>query len=144
MSNVARSDEPKVNQAQSSNQNQRPKLRNIGSMIPNLNDSPSPPPSPARGEGEKCSFQANHMDTDRSPKTFHFSGCSKMPGYKAPEVLRVASRRIRSDILPRRRVGESARGVLCRTLQQACPVLDTGKDEGNPQNLGTHGCFSAA
>src|SRR5512139_2546501 len=46
-------------------------------------------------------------------------------------ILRVASRRIRSDILPRRRVGESARGVLECTLQQACPVLDTGKDDGN-------------
>jgi hypothetical protein len=45
-------------------------------------------------------------------------------------ILRVASRRIRSDILPRRRVGESARGVPKCTPEQACPVLDTGKDEG--------------
>jgi len=55
-------------------------------------------------------------------------------------ILRVASRRIRSDILPRRRVGESARGVLGGTPQQACPVLDTGKDEGNDAD----GRFSAA
>jgi len=36
----------------------------------------------------------------------------------APEILRVASRRIRSDVLPRRRVGESARGVPGCTLQR--------------------------
>jgi len=62
-----------------------------------------------------------------------FPGCSKMPlpspkrlraGRQmqvepceipfagAPEILRVASRRIRSDFLPRRRVGEPARGLL--------------------------------
>jgi len=40
------------------------------------------------------------------------AGCSKMPRRKAPEILRVASRRIRSDILPRRRVGESAEAYL--------------------------------
>src|SRR4030042_2347303 len=34
---------------------------------------------------------------------------------QAGEILRVASRRIRSDFLPRRRVGEPARGVLGRT-----------------------------
>jgi len=33
-------------------------------------------------------------------------------------ILRAASRRIRSASLPRRRVGESARGVLESTLQQ--------------------------
>ena len=43
-------------------------------------------------------------------------------------------------LLPRRRVGESARGVLGCTPQQACPVLDTGKDEGNAAD----GRFSAA
>ena len=43
-------------------------------------------------------------------------------------------------LLPRRRVGESARGVLGRTPQQACPVLDTGKDEGNA----AEGRFSTA
>jgi hypothetical protein len=42
----------------------------------------------------------------------------EIPPAGAPEVLRVASRRIRSDILPRRRVGESARGVLGCTLQR--------------------------
>jgi len=41
-----------------------------------------------------------------------------MPRCKAPEILRVASRQIRSDILPRRRVGESARSVLERTPQR--------------------------
>jgi len=41
-----------------------------------------------------------------------------MPRCKAPETLRVASRRIRSDFLPRRRVGESAGGVLGRTPQR--------------------------
>ena len=47
-----------------------------------------------------------------------FPGWSKMPRCKAPEILRVASRRIRSDFLPRRRVGESARGVLGSTPQR--------------------------
>jgi len=28
--------------------------------------------------------------------------------------------------------------------QQACPVLDTGKDERNPAPRGTHGRFSSA
>jgi hypothetical protein len=32
-------------------------------------------------------------------------------------------------LLPRQRVSELARGVIGRTPQQACPVLDTGKDE---------------
>ncbi len=41
-----------------------------------------------------------------------------MPRCKAPEILRVASRRIRSDILPRRRVGESAKGVPGCTPQR--------------------------
>ena len=46
------------------------------------------------------------------------------------------------------------RQILCRerfktvpyrfTLQQACPVLDTGQDEGNPAKRGTDGRFSAA
>ncbi|MBP1695952.1 MAG: hypothetical protein H6Q48_1203 [Deltaproteobacteria bacterium] len=66
------------------------------------------------------------------PQAFH------LPSRQA--ILRVASRRIRSDFLPRRRVGESARGVLRGTLQQACPVLDTEKDEGNAAD----GLFSAA
>mgnify|MGYP003457678893 CR=1 FL=1 len=43
------------------------------------------------------------------PRAFH------LPFRQA--ILRVASRRIRSDFLPRRRVGESARGVLERTPQ---------------------------
>jgi hypothetical protein len=43
---------------------------------------------------------------------------------KAPEILRVAPRRIRSDIMPRRRVGESARGVLEL-------YATTMKDKGN-------------
>jgi len=43
-------------------------------------------------------------------------------------------------LLPRRRVSESARSVLRCTLQQACPVLDTGKDEGNKVD----GRFSAS
>ena len=30
------------------------------------------------------------------------------------------------------------------TLQQACHVLDTGKDEGNPAKRGTDGRFSTA
>ncbi len=30
------------------------------------------------------------------------------------------------------------------TQQQACPVLDTGRDEGNPAKRGTDGRFSAA
>jgi hypothetical protein len=55
-------------------------------------------------------------------------------------ILRVASRRIRSDFLSRRRAGEAAGGVLGCTSQQACPVLDAGKDEGNAAD----GCFSAA
>ena len=42
------------------------------------------------------------------------------------------------------RDSESARGVLGSTPQQACPVLDTGKDEGNPAKRGTDGRFSAA
>jgi len=46
-------------------------------------------------------------------------------------IPRVVSQRIRSDFLPRRRVCESAKGVLEGTPQQACPVLDTTKDEGN-------------
>ena len=56
-----------------------------------------------------------------------------MPRCKAPEILRVASRRIRSDCLPRRRVGEPARGVLPR-------YAATTKDEGNAAD----GRFSAA
>ena len=36
----------------------------------------------------------------------------EIPFAGAPEILRVASRRIRSDYLPRLRVGEPARGVL--------------------------------
>ncbi len=51
-------------------------------------------------------------------KKSFFPGWSKMPGCKAPEILRVASRRIRSDLLPRRRVGESARGVPECTSQR--------------------------
>jgi hypothetical protein len=43
----------------------------------------------------------------------------------APEILRVASRRIRSDFLPRRRVGESARGVLECTLQRLALLDNT-------------------
>jgi hypothetical protein len=76
----------------------------------------------------------------QSVENLIFSGWSKMPGCKAPDILRVASRRIRSDILPRRRVGQSARGVLECTLQQASPMLDTGKDEGNAAD----GRFSTA
>ena len=45
-----------------------------------------------------------------SPRAFH------LPVRQA--TLRVASRRIRSDFLPRRRVGESARGVLGCTPQR--------------------------
>ncbi len=41
-----------------------------------------------------------------------------MPRCKAPEILRVVSRRIRSDFLPRREVGEPAGGVLGSTLQR--------------------------
>ena len=52
----------------------------------------------------------------RHPRAFH------LPFRQA--ILRVASRRIRSDILPRRRVGESARGVLRM-------YAATTKDEGN-------------
>ena len=78
-------------------------------------------------------FQAGQKCLDaRRPQAFH------LPFRQA--ILRVASRRIRSDSLPRRRVGESAGGVLHCTLQQACPVLDTGKDEGNDAD----GRFSAA
>ena len=51
-----------------------------------------------------------------------------MQGARNPESG-VATNKER--LLPRRRVGEPARGVLGCTLQQACPVLDTGKDEGN-------------
>ena len=29
------------------------------------------------------------------------------------------------------------------TVQQSCPVLDTGRDEGNPARCGTDGRFSA-
>jgi hypothetical protein len=47
----------------------------------------------------------NNEAINRLLKKFYFSGCSKMPRRKAPEVLRVTSRRIRSDFLPRRRVG---------------------------------------
>jgi len=36
------------------------------------------------------------------------------------------------------------RDVLGGTLQQACPVLDTGMDEGNPAKRGTDERFSAA
>ena len=44
--------------------------------------------------------------------------CLRRSGYaQAGEILRVASRRIRSEFLPRRRVGEPARGVLQGTLQ---------------------------
>jgi len=57
-------------------------------------------------------------------KVIIFSDCSKMPRCKAPEILRVGSRRIRSDILPRRRVGESARGVPWRYAAMT-------KDEGS-------------
>ena len=46
----------------------------------------------------------------RLPQAFH------LPVRQA--ILRVASRRIRSDILPRRRVGESARAVLGGTPQR--------------------------
>ena len=52
---------------------------------------------------------------------------------KAPEILRVASRRIRSDFLPRQRVGEPAGG---RTWKYAAMT----KDEGNEAD----GRFSAA
>jgi len=52
-------------------------------------------------------------------KKSSFPGCSKRARCKAPEILRVALRRIRSDFLPRRRVGESARGVLRETQQMA-------------------------
>jgi DNA-binding PadR family transcriptional regulator len=54
--------------------------------------------------------------SDKNEKSF-FASCSKTPRCKAPEILRVASRRIRSDILPRRRVSESARDVLGGTPQ---------------------------
>jgi hypothetical protein len=48
--------------------------------------------------------------------------CEPFPAVRQA-ILRVASRRIRSDTQTRRRVGESARGVLGGTPQQACPVL---------------------
>jgi hypothetical protein len=71
-----------------------------------------------------------------------FAGCSKMPGCKsssaksplpgAPKILRVASRRIRSDILPRRGVGESARGVLRVRRNKPAPCLTRGRLRGIP------------
>jgi hypothetical protein len=42
----------------------------------------------------------------------------EIPFAGAPEILRVGSRRIRSDFLPRRRVGEPAGCVLVSTLQR--------------------------
>jgi hypothetical protein len=49
----------------------------------------------------------------------------EIPLAGAPEILRVASRRIRSDFLPRRRVGESARGVLGGTPQRLALLDNT-------------------
>ncbi len=68
-----------------------------------------------------CSSLLPHFN--RLLKKSFFAGCSKMPRCKAPEILRVASRRIRSDSLPRRRVGEPA---MRRTWMYAA----TTKDEG--------------
>gem|GEM_PF-5294314 len=56
-----------------------------------------------------------------------------MPRYEAPEILRVASRRIRSDYLPRRRVGEPA-------TRRTWMYVATTKDEGNKVD----GRFSAS
>ena len=58
------------------------------------------------------------LENSRLLKKSSFPGCSKRARCKAPSLLRVASRRIRSDLLPRRRVGESDRGVLGGTPQR--------------------------
>jgi hypothetical protein len=60
--------------------------------------------------GKTQSLKADQKCSDaRRPRAFHLPFRQAIP--------RVASRRIRSDFLPRRRVGESARGVLGRTPQ---------------------------
>jgi hypothetical protein len=49
-------------------------------------------------------------------------------GYaQAGEILRVASRRIRSDFLPRRRVGESAEAYLVVRCNKPVPCLTRGR-----------------
>ncbi len=57
-----------------------------------------------------------------------------MPRCEVPEVLRVASRRIRSDFLPRRRDGKAAGGVLKHTRQRQ-------RARGIPRSAGLMGAF---
>ena len=66
---------------------------------------------------EDCTSMDRNLLTKAAEKVIFFR-LLKNGQCKAPEILRVASRRIRSDILPRRRVGESARGVLGSTPQR--------------------------
>ena len=50
-----------------------------------------------------------------------------MPRCEALEILRVASRRIRSDILPRRRDGEAAEPYLEVRRNKPAPCLTRGR-----------------
>jgi len=59
---------------------------------------------------------------------------------RLPEPLRAFHLPFRQAILCRERFETVP---YCGTPQQACPVLDTTKDKGNPANRGTDGHFSA-